>query len=151
MRKLIILPLAFLALLMLPVLAYTHNPSESHATAIILPTPSATPTLPDCVTEDGAGMALCTWDAQRMGNGIGESVISGDCAPDYVGGQAVSDLCVNLFNRDSITLHNEDGSSNTIPNGADLVAECTEEWNMMDEEQAKAEGFTLEECFKAWM
>jgi hypothetical protein len=68
-----------------------------------------------------------------------------------VGGDDVSLLCVNLFSRDSVQVDNGDGSSHTIPNGADLVAECVETWNMMDDETAEAEGFTLEECFKAQM
>lgn len=40
--------------------------------------------LPECSVEDGNGVALCTWDG----------VISGDCAPDYVGGFDISKECV---------------------------------------------------------
>lgn len=138
MRKTwIILPLALMALILAPILAYTHSPAESAPTAIILPT--ATPTYPACITEDGAGQALCWWDAQRQGNGEGTSVLSGDCAPSVMG--EASHVCVNLHARDSITITNEDGSMNTIPNGADLVAECTDEFD---------KGMERQECIKAW-
>ena len=160
MRKImIILPAAFLALLLLP---FMYTPAQSNSPAIILPTPtvptitpsspvSVAPSMPACIEEDGAGMALCWWDASEQGNGVGTSVISGDCAPEYVGGQSISDMCVSLYARRSYTITHADGSKNTIPNGADLVRECTEEWNMMDDAEAKEQGFTLEECFKAWM
>lgn len=53
----------------------------------VLPTrasapPDVTPQLAACATEDGAGMALCWWDAHTRGNGRGTSVVSGDCAED---------------------------------------------------------------------
>lgn len=156
MRNLLLIPAALLALLALPALAYTHNPSESHATAIVLPTPTATMdapispvtealSLPTCAEEDGAGMALCYWDAQKQGNGMGTSVVSGDCAPDIMGAEA-SALCVNLHSRASVTVQNADGSSNTIPNGADLVGECLYDWD--GEDSTKAE---LSDCIKAQM
>lgn len=152
MRNLILIPAALLALLMLPVLSYTHTPSESHATVVTLPTPTVptntdgTPrteahSLPTCTTEDGAGMALCYWDAQRQGNGQGTSVVSGDCAPSIMGNQATSSLCVNLHSRDSVTVDNGDGSSNTVPNGPDLIAECTSEFD----------GSELQECIREWL
>jgi hypothetical protein len=144
MRKLfIILPLALLALVMLPVLAYTHSPAESHATIIILPTPSATPTLPACLTEDGAGQARCYWDAQGQGNGEGTSMVSGDCALAPEASDLTS-LCLNLHARDSKTITNEDGSLNTIPNGADLVQEC-------NDESRNAPGIELENCYREWL
>jgi hypothetical protein len=126
-----------LALVISLTVALYLSPSQtSTAPAILLPTPTAT--LPVCVTEDGAGMALCTWDAQTQGNGQGTSVVSGDCAPSVMG--EASALCVNLHSRASVTVPNEDGSSNTIPNGADLVGECTDEFD---------KGMERQECIKA--
>lgn len=154
--------IAYLAapiLLALVVLSLFTPTAQSNAEPIALPTPSATTpvvdtaphggySLPPCITEDGAGQALCMWDAQTMGNGMGTSVISGDCAPDYVGGEDVSALCVRLYAVPS-SEHEYQGATITVPNGAELAQECAQEWNMMDDETAKAEGFTLEECFKA--
>ena len=99
-----------------------------------------TVTLPMCDTEDGAGMALCWWDAQRQGNGQGTSVVSGDCAPSIMD-EVTSQWCVLLHERPSLVMHNEDGSSNTIPNGADLIAECAQEFD----------GIELQECIRGWM
>lgn len=163
MRKIfIILPLAILALLTLPTLAYTHNPSERHATVIVLPTPTETMgadgspvtdahSLPTCTTEDGAGQALCWWDAQRQGNGQGNSVVSGDCAPSIMGDQATSSLCVNLHSRDSETVDNGDGSSHTVPNGPDLIAECLDIDSLMSNADKVSEGWSIRECIKAQM
>lgn len=163
MRKIfIIIPLALLALLLLPTLAYTHTPSESHASVVTLPTPTV-PTntddsprteahsLPTCTTEDGAGMALCWWDAREQGNGQGTSVVSGDCAPSIMGDQATSDLCVNLHSRDSETVTNTDGSSHTVPNGPDLIAECLDIDSLMSNADKASEGWSIRECIKAQM
>jgi len=125
---------AILALLALAVFL----PAESPATAPVFTAPSAAPTYPACVEEDGYGMALCMWDG----------VLSGDCAPAYVGGYEVSALCVNIHAMPS-SEHEYQGATITVPNGADLVGECVQEWNTIDPEVAKAEGFTLENCFKA--
>lgn len=146
MRKTwIILPLALLAFILTPILAYTHAPAESHATVVLLPTPSATPTYPACVTEDGAGQAVCWWDAQRQGNGLGESVLSGDCAYED---ERTRTLCINLHAQDSEIITNEDGSMNTIPNGVDLVGECQDEFQTGQDEWLYEE---LQECFIASM
>lgn len=99
-----------------------------------------TPTMAACATEDGAGQALCYWNAQEQGNGYGESVVSGDCAPDVMGNEA-SALCVRLYAQGSSEVVNADGSINSIPNGADLARECIEE---NGEQQ-------LSECFMAWL
>lgn len=125
MRKIYILaPLALLVLLMV---AYTqHTPAESHATPMTTATPSTGIGLPDCLTEDGAGQALCVWDGTRMGNGVGALIISGDCAPDYVGGQDASLVCRTLHARKAYEITNPDGSINGVPNGADLVQECND-------------------------
>lgn len=141
MRRILMASLSalVLSLLVLGVVALASTP-ESNATAIALPTPTVTSTLPACVTEDGAGQALCWWDAAKQGNGQGTSVVSGDCAPSIMG-QDTSALCVNLYSRQSETITNADGGSNTIPNGADLVGECTMEFD----------GIELQECIKEWL
>ena len=88
----------------------------------VQPAPSATPSYPPCVTEDGAGQALCWWDAQTQGNGMGTSVVSGDCAPSVVGEDTVN-MCVVLHGMDSYTYEYQ-GATVTVPNGADLIGEC---------------------------
>lgn len=116
-------------------------PSQSPSTAPILLAPTSTPALPACITEDGAGQALCWWDAQQQGNGMGNSVVSGDCAPSIVGSEAVSALCVNLHARETREITNADGSINTIPNGVDLVGECIME----------SDSTPIEECIRGWL
>lgn len=131
--------LVALPLLLMVVVLAVFLPSERHADTVVLPTPSATPTLPACVTEDGAGQALCWWDAQAQGNGMGTSVVSGDCAPSVMG--EASDACVNLHARESREEVHADGSINSIPNGADLIGECAEEWD----------GIELQNCIEEWL
>lgn len=112
--------------------SYVHVPTE--------PSPTSPMGMPTCDTEDGAGMALCWWDAQAQGNGQGNSVVSGDCAPSIMG-ESASALCVTLYDRPSAEVSNSDGSFNTIPNGADLVGEC-----VMDKSATP-----IEECIRGWM
>jgi hypothetical protein len=99
------------------------QPAERHASAPV----AVTPTLPSCPTNDetGAGMALCYWNAQAMGNGRGTSVVSGDCAPMIMGDEA-SKACVILHG---------------TPGGPDLVGEC------ISNENAKA----IAECIREVM
>ena len=136
-RMMVLLGMATLALLLVTVFLPSQNPS----TAPVLLAPSATPTLPACVTEDGAGQAVCWWDAQAQGNGMGTSVVSGDCAPSVVGSEAVSALCINLHAREMREVTNADGSINTVPNGADLVGECVIE----------SDSQPIEECIRGWL
>lgn len=134
------------------------------ATTLVMATPTDTnqamtlvshpvqDSLPTCETEDGAGMALCWWDAQTMGNGMGTSVVSGDCAPDYVGGMDISALCVKLHHQSAQTYVYDDGVR-TIT-GADEVASCIEihEEAIGDErlaDELKAQGWDLAHCFEA--
>lgn len=125
--------------------------ADSHANGTTYATPTPASTLPSCVTEDGAGMALCWWDAQTQGNGKGTSVVSGDCADM---GEDTS-LCVNVYARDSNEVDNKDGSYHTVPNGADIVGECMSimQKGRMDKE-AKAilnsEGWTIRECLSSY-
>lgn len=137
----IVFALAFITGCSVPLVT---GPSESHAKPIIIAAPTATPkpaaSLPACKVEDGNGMALCMWDG----------IVSGDCEPAYVGGDAVSALCLDLFARPASS-HMYQGAMVTIPKGKELVEECTDEWNLMSDKEAKAEGFSLEECFKAWL
>lgn len=78
--------------------------------------------LPVCSNEDGYGIALCTFDG----------VVSGDCAPDYVGGFDVSQQCVALHR-----------------NNKEAVKECVVEWNLFDPNDPKYKGFTFRECLLA--
>ena len=141
---------AILALLALAVFL----PADSPATGPVLAAPSATtPSYPPCVTEDGAGQALCMWDAHTMGNGEGSSVLSGDCAPAYVGGYDVSAVCVALYAQPS-SEHEYQGATITVPNGADLVGECLSietsgRLNADVRNELNSEGWSLLECFKA--
>ena len=149
MRKLmIILPAAILALILT---AHTTPASapESNAEARTTASPYPSKGLPQCTEEDGYGMALCMWDAQAQGNGMGTSVVSGDCAPDYVGGNEASAVCVALYSQDGYTIPNEDGSSNTVPNGKSLVQECNE----IMELTPRIEGDYIShiDCFRAMM
>lgn len=105
---------------------------------------SVAPSYPACITEDGAGMALCTWDAQAQGNGYGEDAIGGDCAYED---STTREMCITLHARDSYTIEGQNGASNTVPNGVDLVAECQEEWQI-NREWIDSE---LQECFSASM
>lgn len=121
------------------------TPAQTDAKPLILPTPTATtPSLPACLTENGEGQALCYWDAQ----------LSGDCAPDYVGGDEASTECITTHKQPSITRKNADGSTVTIPNGADLIAECLDiereaKHDKGMREQLNKDGWNLTECFKA--
>jgi hypothetical protein len=126
-------------------------PSHSPADRPIYTAPTTEVPLPSCVTEDGAGQALCMWDAQSQGNGQGTSIISGDCAPAYVGSQQASDVCVRLHSLPSTHTVNEDGSEVTMPNGADLVAECNEENTRMTIAEKNANEFDVIDCFNAQM
>jgi len=81
-------------------------------------------------------MALCYWDAQTMGNGMGTSVISGDCAPMLMGDKA-SNECVSLYAQGQ--------------KGIDAVAECVEIGNTESEYELKRMGWTYSECFSAIM
>lgn len=142
------------SLLLLVATAFTlawFTPSQSHTEPVFTPTPTVSPTLPACVEEDGSGQALCYWDAQVQGNGLGTSVVSGDCAPDVVGGDKVSALCVKAYARKSHTITNDDGSMNTIPNGADLVRECGEYNSEMTYSEKLENGWTMENCIEAQM
>jgi hypothetical protein len=146
MRRMLIALLSCLTMATLVLVSYSlTRPAESHATAPVLSTPTSANPYPACITEDGAGQALCMWDAQHSGNGMGISVVSGDCA--YEDGYMVN-VCVTLHSQDSYEVMNEDGSSNTVPNGADLVAECQDELQANKSEWNDSE---LLECFKAWM
>lgn len=132
--------LALPLMLMIWVLLTVGTPTSHRVTNAPKPVPSA-PVYPACVTEDGAGQALCMWDAQTQGNGQGTSVVSGDCAPSVVDVDSVA-LCVMLHSKPSMEIMGQDGSINTVPNGADLVAECTDEFDA---------GIAQNECMNAWL
>jgi hypothetical protein len=117
---------------------------------------SLTPTMPYpmCEEEDGAGVALCMFDG--TGNGVGEWIISGDCALDITGSAQVQAMCRALHNQDAYTITNDDGSMRSEPNGSFLVQECNDIENQADNdsdarEVLNAEGWNLSECYKAMM
>ncbi len=108
------------------------KPAETAVQPMVASVPSATPSLPVCVTEDGTGQALCTWDAKAQGNGKGTSMISGDCALDITGDENTQSVCLNTY------AHVVDGSN--------AVQEC----NDMRREAMGKNGWTLKECYQAF-
>lgn len=128
----------------------------STAPAMASPTPTmgTEQSLPLCETEDGAGMALCWWDADTMGNGEGTSVVSGDCAIDYTGSVIASALCRELHEQASYTYASGEDTI-TVPNGIDLVGECNYELALLQVETGNDrqivfdDGFSVLECYKA--
>jgi len=132
-------------------------PSEHVSTAPVTPapsaTPSATPSLPACPVGDetGAGMALCWWDAQAMGNGMGTSVESGDCALSVVGTPDVQAMCIKVHGLPTVSSEQSDGTVTTMPNGVALVQECTDIDQTITNSERINEGWSLMECFKAYM
>lgn len=80
----------------------TFNAPESHAHGSVLnPMGGPLANLPLCGTEDGSGMALCVWQGEVQGNGEGSTIISGDCAPTYVGSDSLMRMCVRLYESNS--------------------------------------------------
>lgn len=94
--------------------------SESNAKPAAQPTPTATYTLPACGTEDGAGQALCMWDAQSMGNGQGTTVVSGDCSLYH---NKTRSLCLNVH-----TQGQEGVDYVQMCNDTDDNVSCIKEW-----------------------
>lgn len=109
-------------------------PAESAPNNINIPTPTAPPTLPACTSEDGSGQALCYWDADTQGNGLGQDVISGDCAPEYVGSNAISEMCLSLYGNGQ--------------NGIDAARECVETNNTISDSNRAKREWTIANCFK---
>lgn len=142
MRRVLMGTISALILAVLTIVAVTVSGTPvSNAPAIVLPTP--TNTLPACITEDGAGMARCYWDAQAQGNGMGTSMVSGDCAlaPEA---SDLTAMCIALYGQPGYEVANEDGSYNSVPNGADLVREC-------NDESRNEIGIELQECYANWL
>ena len=84
-----------------------------------------TPTLPTCTHEDGSGQALCTWDADTQGNGMGIDATSGECAVGNPGIDTdyASALCAKLWDRpEQVIAYNE--SEVWVADGKTLVREC---------------------------
>jgi hypothetical protein len=84
-----------------------------------------TVTLPACQEEDGSGHALCMWDADVQGNGMGTDAVSGECA---VGSNGIptgytSALCVKLWERNAHTMQYQ-GATIEIADGPVLVEQC---------------------------
>lgn len=100
-------------------------------------------TLPACRTEDGAGQALCWWDAKHRGNHKGRSVISGDCAPSVMGKAYVVRLCVKLHAQPATDTVYQGAKVHT-PAGPALIDECVHD--------SRTPGFAgMAECLKAWL
>ena len=132
LRKLFTLPVLILVLGFTIVWLW---PTAPVGTPITLPT--ATPSsLPLCGMEDGSGQALCMWDADTQGNGMGNDVVSGECASTNVPQQ---EACINLWHTD---------------NGIELVRECMDieheaMWDNAFRIELDNDGWNLTECFKA--
>ncbi|KAI4218791.1 MAG: hypothetical protein L6R40_008751, partial [Gallowayella cf. fulva] len=103
------------------------NMRESAPTGPVYTAPTSPMTYPACASEDGAGMVLCTWQADSMGNGEGTSITSGDCAT-YVG--YTQELCINTHAMGQ--------------GGADTVQNCNDILNSNSYEN----NWTIDECFK---
>lgn len=119
----------------------TPQVGERIATPVAVTTTAPIATLPPCEYEDGSGQALCVWDADTMGNGMGMDAIGGECVMGSVGidSESVSALCVKLWSIDS-----------------DSVQECTD--IEFEASQSKAmrkalnvKGWNVSECFKAML
>lgn len=130
-------PLMPVALAMLLGAAILLMPAQSHTPTVEpnAPIASAPVDLPKCVGEDGAGMALC------MYQGSYKPIVSGDCAPDIVGGNEASALCVQLHSMPASTYTYQDAEI-TIPTGADRVSECTD---------ARESEVSMIDCFRGQM
>ena len=135
----------------------------------IHPAPTATPisggiervahhtdTLPACEYEDGSGQALCYWDAQTSGNGVGTSVVAGDCSVGTVYTQDASDACLMLWDVPMRYTYLSDGAVSITSEGSVLVSDClTIAWEGETDKAIRdeliREGWTITECFKAHM
>jgi hypothetical protein len=123
-----------LALLLSPSTPVTNAP---HAT------PSVSPYMAECATEDGAGQALCMW----------QGTVSGDCAPSVVGSEYTSSVCVRVHTLGVLHTTNPDGAT-TTSYGPDMVGECIDimQQGRMDDESLtilEGEGWTILQCFRA--
>lgn len=110
--------------------------------------------MPACTYEDGSGQALCYWDAQTQGNGMGTDVVAGDCSLGTVHTVEASNACLTLWGMDVRISYGEDGSMSETAKGSVLVADCLDiEFEATISEWVRKsldnEGWNLEECFKA--
>lgn len=145
-------PLMPVALAMLLGSLVLLMPAQSHSPTVepSAPIASAPVALPECMTEPGEGMALCTY-AGSYGD-----IVSGDCAPDYVGSAEASEACVILHGVPATTVTHEDGSQSIMPDGKALIDECMQ-IQMVAEADVDAatelhnDGWTVTECFLAQM
>lgn len=113
-------------------LGHLYPASHSPTVEPSAPIASAPVDLPECVGEDGAGMPLC------MYQGSYGPIVSGDCAPDIVGGSEASALCVELHSMPASTYTYQDAEI-TIPTGADRVSGCTD---------ARESTLSMIDCFR---
>lgn len=116
MRVSRILPLLLATILCVGLYASTlasAPESDAHGT-VTNPLGGPLGNLPLCATEAGEGQALCVWEAGTQGNGEGTTIISGDCAPTYVGDDATMRMCMSLYG-----MHDYSGSD---------VQDCNDEY-----------------------
>jgi hypothetical protein len=139
-------------------LATIHPATAVTSISQVHSTPIATPTLPACEHEDGSGQALCMWDAQSMGNGLGTDAVSGECAVDSIGidSESTSALCVRVWEMDARTVQLSDGAFAEYPKGNELVGECSDiEWEAVKDktvrEELNADGWTMAECLRGML
>lgn len=91
--------------------------SDAHGT-VTSPLGGPLGNLPLCATEAGEGQALCVWEAGNQGNGEGRTIISGDCAPSYVGDDATMRMCISLYEMSQYDV--QECNDEFIPNTVEL-------------------------------
>lgn len=116
---------------------YSVASLDSHTESVASPAPTySTPSLPKCLQEDGAGQALCTF----------HDITSGDCALDITGDADTQSYCLNVHSLPS-SEYEYQGAIVSVPDGADLVQECNDDKRA----NVKDEGWSLIECYRAWI
>lgn|SRR6187551_1013670 len=144
MRRVLYTMISTLCLSLAVLVAYALSTAASTpVTNAPTPTPSASPYVPECAAEDGAGQALCMW----------QGTVSGDCAPSVVGDAYVSSVCVRVHSLGMVHTTNPDGGSSTSY-GPDMVSECIDiqQQGIMDSDTLtilEGEGWTILQCFRA--
>ena len=118
-----ILPSALAALLCITLyVGHASSTPESNAHGTVTnPMGGPLANLPLCGSEAGEGQALCVWEAGTQGNGEGTTIISGDCAPTYVGDNATMQLCMSLYGMDEYSgMDVQTCNDEYIPNTVEL-------------------------------
>lgn len=145
MRRILYTMISTITLATAVVLALLVSQPSTGSITYVPHAPSATPTMAQCATEDGAGQALCMW----------QGTVSGDCAPSVMGDSYTSGVCVQVHSMGEVQWTNPDGSTGTTY-GPDMVGECVSimQDGRMDKDAQTIldnEGWTILECLRAQM